>query len=264
MMPTDGSRRSNTRVQFILILFLVWVAGSVDALSYLGLGNVFTANMTGNTVLLGLSIGQGNAAAALRSLSALAGFSLGVAAGTLIVKWNSKMTGWTPAVSTSLCVELALIICLITAWHFLNAVRHEEAVLHFFIVLSAMAMGIQTATVAHLKLPGIVTTYITGTLATFVTGVVVWSKPGEATSHDGDAAIKIGKGSESERLWNERVILQASVFLVYGCSAVFSGLMYQQWPSFVLISPLVALVIVVAAVFALRRGEGQDALAKKL
>jgi uncharacterized membrane protein YoaK (UPF0700 family) len=41
------------------LLALTWAAGSVDAISYLGLGHVFTAMMTGNTVLLGLALAQG-------------------------------------------------------------------------------------------------------------------------------------------------------------------------------------------------------------
>src|SRR3989454_10880597 len=43
-----------------MVLMLTWAAGSVDAISYLALDHVFTANMTGNTVLLGLAIGQGH------------------------------------------------------------------------------------------------------------------------------------------------------------------------------------------------------------
>jgi len=42
-----------------MILILAWAAGSLDAIGYLGLGHVFTANMTGNAVLFGLALGQG-------------------------------------------------------------------------------------------------------------------------------------------------------------------------------------------------------------
>src|SRR5215470_8216887 len=41
-----------------VLLALTFAAGCVDALSYLGLSHVFTANMTGNAVLLGLAIGR--------------------------------------------------------------------------------------------------------------------------------------------------------------------------------------------------------------
>ncbi len=65
------------------VLLFTWAAGAVDALTYLS-AHVFTANMTGNTVLLGLSIGKASGADALRSSAALAGIhpwrSLGCAA----------------------------------------------------------------------------------------------------------------------------------------------------------------------------------------
>jgi len=54
-----------------MVLVLTWAASGVDAISYLGLGHVFTANMTGNAVLLGLAVGQGQGLAALRSIIAL-------------------------------------------------------------------------------------------------------------------------------------------------------------------------------------------------
>jgi hypothetical protein len=41
-----------------MLTSLSLAAGCVDAVGYLGLGQVFVANMTGNTVLLGLAIGQ--------------------------------------------------------------------------------------------------------------------------------------------------------------------------------------------------------------
>ena len=55
-----------------MLLVLTGAAGIVDAISYLELGRVFTAMMTGNTVLLALAIGQGEIMAALRSTLALA------------------------------------------------------------------------------------------------------------------------------------------------------------------------------------------------
>ncbi|HSF58280.1 MAG TPA: YoaK family protein, partial [Candidatus Binatia bacterium] len=72
-----------------MLLLLTLAAASVDAISYLGLGQVFTAMMTGNTVLLGLALAQGEALAALRSILALIGFAIGVFAGAIIVERES-------------------------------------------------------------------------------------------------------------------------------------------------------------------------------
>jgi hypothetical protein len=77
---SDASARWRT-IRSGLLLLLAGVAGYLNAVSYLGLGRVFTANMTGNTVLLGLALVQADRPAALRAGLALAGFLLGSACG---------------------------------------------------------------------------------------------------------------------------------------------------------------------------------------
>lgn len=62
-----------------MLLALAFVAGYIDAVSYLGLNRVFTAN--GNTVLLGIAVAQLDGEAATRSSLALAGFLVGAAIG---------------------------------------------------------------------------------------------------------------------------------------------------------------------------------------
>ena len=79
MNNTTGADSASARSHFqavllrrdAMVLVLTWAASGVDAISYLGLGHVFTANMTGNAVLLGLAVGQGQGLAALRSIIAL-------------------------------------------------------------------------------------------------------------------------------------------------------------------------------------------------
>src|SRR5256712_8998089 len=77
-----------------MLLMLTWAAGTVDAISYLGLGRVFTAMMTGNTVLLALAVSEGESMAVMRSVLALAGFSAGAAAGAPIVMDSYARGGW--------------------------------------------------------------------------------------------------------------------------------------------------------------------------
>src|SRR4030095_15306801 len=68
-----------------MLLVLTGAAVCVDAITYRGPGHVFTAMMTGNTVLLGLALGQGEVLAALRSILALIGFAIGAFVGAIIV-----------------------------------------------------------------------------------------------------------------------------------------------------------------------------------
>jgi len=94
-----------------LLALLAGTAGCIDALSYLRLGNVFTANMTGNAVLLGIATGQQVAARALHSVAALAGFALGVLAGAALCgrHQGSEAGGWPPRVTLALGVELVVL-----------------------------------------------------------------------------------------------------------------------------------------------------------
>lgn len=56
---------------------LAFATGYIDALGYLGFGRVFTANMSGNTVLLGMALAQLDGDAVARSSLALAGLLAG-------------------------------------------------------------------------------------------------------------------------------------------------------------------------------------------
>ncbi len=63
------------------LLTLTAVTGLVDAVSYLRLGRVFVANMTGNVVFLGFSADPHSGLSAAASAIAIAGFVLGALAG---------------------------------------------------------------------------------------------------------------------------------------------------------------------------------------
>jgi len=76
-----------------MLTSLSLAAGCVDAVGYLGLGQVFVANMTGNYVLLGLAIGQTDGLDVLQSGAALAAFVLGVAVGAAIVGVGAASVG---------------------------------------------------------------------------------------------------------------------------------------------------------------------------
>ena len=100
---------TSTTTRNRLLLALAFAAGYVDALSYLGLNRVLTANMTGNTVLLALSFAQLDGGAELRSSLALAGFLGGAAAGAWTVERNGPDV-WPRAVTRALTLELFVLV----------------------------------------------------------------------------------------------------------------------------------------------------------
>ena len=224
------------------VLLLTWAAGSVDAISYLGLGRVFTANMTGNAVLLGLALGQGQGLASLRSIIALGGFGLGVALGALIVERHGKRGEWSPAVTRAVLLEGIVLGIFTLTWHLPGAARTGDLV-YALIALSAVAMGIQSAAIRHLNVPGIATTYITGTLTSFMVGIVNWLRPAGRSKPAGQLVVQASPAAR----WERGTGLQAAVFVLYGLAAIVSGIFQAHWSALVAVSPLLAVGLVVVA-----------------
>ena len=225
-----------------MVLVLTWAASGVDAISYLGLGHVFTANMTGNTVLLGLAIGQGQGLAALRSIIALVGFAVGAALGAVIVEKGTHPVDWPATVTRAMWMEGIILAVFGVTWH--SGVRNG-AILYALITLSALAMGIQSAAIRHLKVPGVATTYITGTLtsmvAEFTTRLYRWRLSPLAADPTGQsAALDV---PQAPRHHGGR--LQALVVLVYILAAVVSAFLQSRHSRLVTLSPLVAVGLVV-------------------
>src|SRR3984893_7772669 len=69
------------RILPLLLHLFTAVTGLVDAVSYVALGHVFTANMTGNVVFLGFAMAGVPGLSALGSLTALAAFLVGAVIG---------------------------------------------------------------------------------------------------------------------------------------------------------------------------------------
>lgn len=145
-----------------LLLILSGVTGLVDAVSVLGLGKVFTANMTGNVVFLGFALAGTPGFSPLPLLLALGGFLAGsVVAGNLGKRAASgPLRRW---LMTAAVFEATLL--LIAAICAGGAERGAGHAILLIIVLTAAAMGLRNATIRQLKVPDLTTTVLTLTLA---------------------------------------------------------------------------------------------------
>lgn len=173
--------RTQLGVRDALLLALTLVAGSVDAVSYLGLGRVFTANMTGNLVLLGLAIGQGQALEALRSVVAFVGFAAGAGLGGWVAGGGDAGGHWPSKVTVVLGVELVLLAAFLVGW-LVAGPDASSAELDVLIALSSAAMGMQSVAGRRLAVAGVTTTYVTGTLVTLMAELAALARrqPGAA------------------------------------------------------------------------------------
>jgi uncharacterized membrane protein YoaK (UPF0700 family) len=161
-----------------LLLGLALAAGCVDAQSFLGLGRVFTANMTGNSVLLGIAVATGSSADALRSVAALGGFVLGGAVGILLI--SGRRGAWRRATAPVFGLETVSLLALLVIWQAVGV----SPVRYLLIVLSGVAMGAQSAATRASSVPGVNTTYMTSTLLNAVARIVLRDRRARARAED--------------------------------------------------------------------------------
>jgi uncharacterized membrane protein YoaK (UPF0700 family) len=162
---------AGAKTRDILLTALTFAAGSLDALSFLTLGAVFSSFMSGNTLTLGLRIGLGDFPLALNSMTAVFGYIAGVALGANI-GYESSISHkvWPYATTKVLAVEF-LIIILFTGTGSI-AGNSSSNVVYLLILLASISMGMQSTAVRGLGVSGVTTTYVTGTWTSFIIGLV--------------------------------------------------------------------------------------------
>ncbi len=147
------------------LLVLTFTTGVVDAASYLALGRVFTANMTGNVVLLGFGIAGSSGLPVVAPLISLAAFVLGAGGGGLIVRRLGRRHPALVAGGLALEVSLLAVAAVLAA---VLTVRAGHASGDVLIALMAFAMGARSSVVRRIGVANMPTTVLTMTLAGLV------------------------------------------------------------------------------------------------
>ena len=139
------------------LMLLTFVTGLIDAASVLGLGRVFTANMTGNVVFLGFALGGARDVSIAGSLVAIAAFLLGAAGGGRLLRHDVRRAlRWALAIEVALLLAAAVIAAL--------ADEHRTTPHGALLALLAMPMGLRNAAIRRLAVPDMTTTVLTLTL----------------------------------------------------------------------------------------------------
>jgi len=206
-------------------LLLSLTAGSADAAGYLGLGRVFTSNMTGNVVLLGINLGQGDFIAAGRILYVLAIFILGVCLGAWLGR-DLPEKEWPTLAFRLIGLEKIALLLFGIGW-FLLVDGMTGMGSHALLALLAMAMGLQSAAMARLSAPGVTTTAVTGTLTALATGTMT--------------LLYLSKVQIDQKLeLRERVKFQLTIVFLYGCGAALCGWLIVHLPHWAGCFPVLA------------------------
>jgi uncharacterized membrane protein YoaK (UPF0700 family) len=162
-----------------LLVTLTFVTGVVDAFSYLVLGHVFVANMTGNVVFLGFA------------LAGAPGFSIGASAVALALFWLGALVGGRVGksynhrgrlLSTATGIEAAFVAVSVVLAS-LSGSPVGTGYRYALIAALAIAMGVQNAAARQIAVADMTTTVLTLT----ITGLAA------------DSAVAGGKGSRSGR-----------------------------------------------------------------
>lgn len=229
------SDRDGPRARDALLVALTFASGAVDAISYFGLGKIFSAFMTGNLVFLGFGIAhiKGPCFPVVIALSAFAGGSY---TGLRIATKRSRESGWwPPRMSVSLALVAVAEVGFFAVWT--TAGGHPSAHLtDVLVMLFSLAMGIQTAAVRSLSVQGVFTTAGTFTLVA-VTGVIAGTR----------------SRAEMPRL------VGVLVGLVAG--AIVGGLLFQYARMYAPVVPLVTTIMVILAGRTWKDGRSRELIA---
>ncbi|MCW3012942.1 MAG: hypothetical protein JWO02_34 [Solirubrobacterales bacterium] len=175
-LPLAPRRPSPMTVRWGLLAALTFSSGAVDAISFLGLGGVFTAFMTGNVVFLGLHIAGTGTQDAVRVCASLAAFGAGVALSVPIARPSRGRHLWSRGVSMTLGVAVLAQAGFLAVW-VATAGRPSTSTGDLLVALSALAMGLQSGAVRALRVAGVFTTAATATVILLMIDVATWSQP---------------------------------------------------------------------------------------
>jgi uncharacterized membrane protein YoaK (UPF0700 family) len=171
-----GRQVNDIKVRNWLLDALTVSSGAVDAVSFLALGKVFTAFVTGNIAFLGMAIASTTGSAiygvapprVIWVLAALAGFAGGIYLATKIVRPSShegeQPNGvvWPQRTTLALGLSLLFHLFFVVIW-FATSARPGDNVIPVLLTTWALAMGMQSAAVRSLNVGGIFTTAATAT-----------------------------------------------------------------------------------------------------
>ncbi|WP_219413022.1 YoaK family protein [Pseudonocardia nigra] len=152
-----------------LMLALTFSTGVIDAVGYLGLDRVFTGNMTGNVVILGMGLAGAEDLPVLGPVVALVAFLAGAVAAGRVLK--GAPAAWTVR-TTVLLLLVGLVLAALAVGAALLGIDGAEpgepgtvsAPLLLVTAALGFVMGAQAATARKLAVKDVTTVVVTSTL----------------------------------------------------------------------------------------------------
>jgi uncharacterized membrane protein YoaK (UPF0700 family) len=221
--PGDGADLAPGVLTAIAVLLTIGTAAT-DVVSFTRLGSVFASVMTSNIVFLGLAAAQKSATLATHAAVSFAGYVIGVAAVSRLVRAGRGGAAiekpWSRRIAAALVAETGVFVIFTIGWEVTGTKPAGGAQL-FLLAIATIAMGMQSAVVVAMGISGVSTTYMTGTLTTLIEAI---------------ASPDPRKGADARR---------AIVLLALVAGAGLSGLMLAVVPAAVPAIPFAVLIGVI-------------------
>ena len=185
-------RRNPDRLHLALMLALTFSTGVIDAVGYLGLDRVFTGNMTGNVVILGMALTGADDLPIVGPIVALVLFMVGAAIAGRVLK--PVKAGWSGR-STTLFAAVGVVLGLSALAMFLIADPVEPIKLAVTGALG-LAMGMQAGAARHIGVKDVTTVVVTSTIVGLAFDSVFGGRhPGHPWPRRVLAIVLIGAGA---------------------------------------------------------------------
>jgi uncharacterized membrane protein YoaK (UPF0700 family) len=211
------SRRAGASIRHPLartLLTLTFTTGVIDAVSYLGVGHVFTANMTGNVVFLGFGIAGSGGLPVVAPLISLGAFLLGAGGGGVLAarlaEHHPRHLAWALAIEVSLIAAAAVVAAAIDIRP--NALSGDT-----LIAMLALAMGVRNTTVRRIAVKDLTTTVLTMTLTGLAADSPLFGGTGAGSTRRASAVLAMLTGALTGAL-----LLKTSVSLPLAAAAALA------------------------------------------
>ena len=224
---STGGNPTAEKIAPYALLAMTAVTGLVDAVSFLSLGRVFTANMTGNIVLLAFATARVSGLSIARSLTALLAFLVGAVLGGRVLARASADSQIRFASQAFLLEGAFLFAASFCAIGYRSDLLEDSFQPFVLIALTALAMGTRNAAVRKLAIPDLTTTVLTLT----ITGIgadcslAKGNNPRLARRLESIAAMFLGAALGAVVI---HYSISAALWLATTISAVCSGALFRS------------------------------------
>lgn len=228
--------------RFFLAAFITWLAGFVDAIGFISLSDIYTANMSGNSVALGIQLASRNWPEAIRRFWPVVTYVLGLLFCRILLEVGARERIRSIA-SFAWLAEIALLtpVCLAPSHS-----AAQSSLWFAYVGLLAFAMGIQNATLTHFSGLTLNTGFVTGSLVKFgeqltayLTSVYdLWRKRGLSPA----AAISRSLRERPFRV----MLLLSSIWPAYVAGALCGALGDYAWQLKALLIAITCLAALIA------------------